>query len=150
MATSNIKYPCGICCKSVAINHRAIQCDTCEKWIHIACNKLDGKDYSLYQKQPELVFECINCICEYIPFSNLNDNQFDIAVSKGVNYLSDFNLQTSLTPSQQSILDKIEVAVNDTAPDHGDDDNSDDNDDLDINPVTCKYYSIDDFIKLKT
>ena len=74
--------------------------------------------------KPELVFECINCICEYIPFSNLNDNQFDIAVSKGVNYLADFNLQTSLTPSQQSILDKIEVTVHDTAPDHGDDDNS--------------------------
>ena len=144
MATSNIKFPCGICCKSVAINHRAIQCDTCDKWIHIACNKLEGKDYSLYQKQPELVFECINCRSEYIPFCNLNDNQFDIAVSKGVNYLADFNLQTSLTPSQQSILDRIEIAVQDQ-----EDNDDSDNDDMDINPVTCKYYSINEFIKLK-
>ena len=44
-----IAYPCGVCNKSVASNHRAIECDLCKKWIHLKCNKLADKDYKFYQ-----------------------------------------------------------------------------------------------------
>ena len=41
--------PCGKCNRPVAKNHKAIQCDICDKWIHIKCNSLKNSDYVHYQ-----------------------------------------------------------------------------------------------------
>ena len=85
-----IVNPCGICDKAVAKNHNAIQCDICHNIIHIRCNKLDKKDYQMYQnnkkKDPTETFICLKCSEQNIPFSALNDNQFEIIVRKGVNF----------------------------------------------------------------
>ena len=116
--------------------------DSCNSWIHIPCNTFDCKDYYLHQKNMDLEFECIKCRSEYTTFTHLDGNQFDIAVKKGVNYLTD--LQTRLTLGQQTILNKIQVSVHNTQ--NSEVDEGSDIDDVDINPVT---YSIDDFIKLK-
>ena len=37
---SCVKFPCGICNKSVKNNHKACQCDSCDLWIHIVCNDI--------------------------------------------------------------------------------------------------------------
>ncbi|XP_057296223.1 uncharacterized protein LOC130625172 [Hydractinia symbiolongicarpus] len=34
------QYPCGICGNYVSSNHKVVQCDYCNKWIHIRCNGL--------------------------------------------------------------------------------------------------------------
>jgi len=44
-----IAYPCGVCSKPVATNHKAIECDLCKQWIHIKCNKLGKNDYKFFQ-----------------------------------------------------------------------------------------------------
>ena len=38
-----VKFPRGICLKSVGVKHKAICCDLCNKLIHIASNNLDKK-----------------------------------------------------------------------------------------------------------
>ena len=43
ITTTMIKSPCDISQKTVAKRHKAICCDLCDKWIHIACNNLDKK-----------------------------------------------------------------------------------------------------------
>ena len=95
----------------------------------------------------------MKCRSEYIPFSNINDNQFDIAISKGVNYYTDFDLHTNLGASLQSIPDKIEIVVHNTEKASNDieDGGTSDKDceSIEINPVSCKYYTVDDFVKLK-
>ena len=53
---------CNICDKTVAKNHKAIECNTCLKWVHIKCNKLDAKDYTAYLNDENLDFFCINCL----------------------------------------------------------------------------------------
>ena len=82
----------------------------------------------------------MKCTSEYIPSSNINDNQFDIAISKGVNYHTDFYLHTSLMPSQQSILDKIEIVFHNTGTTSNDIEGSGtsdkDCDSIEINPVS--------------
>ena len=34
------KFPCGICAKAVAKNHKAACCDICNLWVHIKCNNV--------------------------------------------------------------------------------------------------------------
>ena len=41
------KYPCNICNNPVAKNHKAIQCDKCQLWVHIKCNKINVQTYNL-------------------------------------------------------------------------------------------------------
>ena len=42
---NNLRYPCGICNKSVMNNQKAIECDSCCKWIHIKCNGTTNEMY---------------------------------------------------------------------------------------------------------
>ena len=35
-----VQCPCFVCNKAVAKNHRAVQCDLCDSWVHIAFNSL--------------------------------------------------------------------------------------------------------------
>ena len=92
-----IAFPCSICSKAVHNRHRAIECDTCKQWVHIKCNKLDAKDYKYHQENPNAPFLCLKCSEEYLPFSLLNNNQFDISVKKGINYLTETDIK--YTPS---------------------------------------------------
>lgn len=40
------KYVCSVCSRSVAHNHRAIQCDVCLCWCHIKCGKVTPAEYT--------------------------------------------------------------------------------------------------------
>ena len=47
------KFPCRICAKNVHGKDKAVQCDLCELWIHIKCNKLNYLDYRYLQNCDE-------------------------------------------------------------------------------------------------
>ena len=36
-----VKFSCKVCEKPVAKNHHAVQCDNCNLWIQIKCNKIN-------------------------------------------------------------------------------------------------------------
>ena len=69
-----VKHPCGICQKSVGVKHKAICCDICNRWIHIACNNLDRKTYSKLQESNKNWF-CITCVKKEIPVASQSDNE---------------------------------------------------------------------------
>ena len=50
----NVSYngeaPCGICHRDVLNNHKAIQCDHCQKWIHTQCCAIDDNAYKQYTR----------------------------------------------------------------------------------------------------
>ena len=137
----NIKDPCGICSKSVAINHRAIQCDICDRWIHIKCQHLDAKDYQLYQDNPDIEFTCVPCISDIFPYTKLNDIQFDVAVKKGVNFREDDVANLMPSGNYKTLFDQLNLAIQNSLAELGDDS-------LDP-PHNCQYYSTDDFLKQK-
>ena len=62
-----IKYPCTVCGRSVAKNHKALQCDYCDQWVHIKCNLTDKETYELL-KQDESPWSCIKCTENIFPF----------------------------------------------------------------------------------
>ena len=66
------QFPCKICCKPVATNHKSIKCDKCDIWIHTECNRINKQTYEMLKKDSSQWF-CIVCMKELFPFSNLND-----------------------------------------------------------------------------
>ena len=44
------KYPCGVCSKFVGKRMKAVQCDLCNYWNHIKCDKIDDKTYNSLKK----------------------------------------------------------------------------------------------------
>ena len=74
MSTSRVQYPCSICLKAVASNHRALFCNCCEKWVHIKCNFISPAKYNeLIEEDDEEPWLCFNCIGEAMPYQNLDN-----------------------------------------------------------------------------
>jgi hypothetical protein len=46
-----VKFPCGECAKPVRWNQRAVQCDGCDKWIHIKCMGMGPEVYTGLQTE---------------------------------------------------------------------------------------------------
>ena len=70
----NVKYPCNLCCKPVAKNHRALCCDICDQWVHVKCNNVSPDDYELLKSSVSPWF-CVKCIgCVFPGSTNLFDN----------------------------------------------------------------------------
>ena len=81
-----VRYPCGVCNRPVAKNHRAMQCDECDTFVHIKCDGLNAKDYELFSKHKWLSWECWKC-----RLPNLSDSFFalDFETSNYFDTLSD-------------------------------------------------------------
>ena len=43
-----VKFPCKICEKAVAGNHRAVCCNI---WVHIKCNRINTQTYNILKKE---------------------------------------------------------------------------------------------------
>ena len=136
-----IEFPCRVCSKAVSVRHRAIECDICKTWVHIKCNKCDKNDYKFHQDHPDEPFYCIKCSAENIPFSSLNDNQFENCVKKGINHFLDADVNFNPSTYEQRIFDKLNNAINNNAFDLSEEDNDDNNDIT----IECNYYSVDEF-----
>ena len=69
---SCVKFPCGICNKSIEKNHEAIQCDSCDFWVHIGCNDISAAVYEFLKTDPGPWY-CLVCCLKYnldnVPFT---------------------------------------------------------------------------------
>ena len=70
-SNSNI-FPYKICNIDLNNKDRAVQCDTCQFWIHTECNKLNYIDYKYLQEFNDLWY-CISCCDEILPFGTLTN-----------------------------------------------------------------------------
>ena len=52
---------CTKCYKTVAKNHQAVSCDTCERWTHRSCSYIDIKKYRSLKKYSSFPWLCKNC-----------------------------------------------------------------------------------------
>ena len=69
-----MKFPCNISEKTVASNHNAICCDTCNKWMHTFCNNISTYCYRKLQKD-SAPWYCKNCLKQVMSFNKLTDYQ---------------------------------------------------------------------------
>ena len=70
-----VKFPCGICNKTVKNNHKAIQCDL---WIHIGCNDILDAEYEDLKTDDDLWY-CLVCVLKYnldnVPFTRCDNSE---------------------------------------------------------------------------
>ena len=57
--TRIVKCLCLVRNTAVAKNHKAVQCDDCDSWVHIACNYLNVYTYRKLQKDKSPLY----CLC---------------------------------------------------------------------------------------
>ena len=68
-----VQFPCLKCNKAVAKNHKAVQCDICDKWIHIASNNLNTYMYKKVQKDKSFWY-CICCLQKERPYCSIDND----------------------------------------------------------------------------
>ena len=138
---------CGLCHKTIAKNHKFLNCTECNSKVHIKCNKLTENDQKYSFDNP--CFSCKSCLEQNLPLQQLDDYKFRLTVD-GINYPDETDpTQMLLSESQLEMLNKFNKAIDDITSDL----NSDKDDDSDeIKPVDCKYYTTDELkgLKIKT
>ena len=78
-----IKYPCKICKKSVGVRHKALQCDSCDQWVHIKCNRICTDTYKILQVSDHKWY-CLICLGDIMPYSTLTNTELRTLFSKTV------------------------------------------------------------------
>ena len=103
-------------------------------------NWLDKKDYKAFQDDQDKSFYCLLCMRELIPFSKLNDNEFDYVPAKGENFtFTSPTINESQCPINQLMYDRINNWINEFNSKTLDDNY------IGTNDMNCKYFSIDEF-----
>ena len=128
-----VKYLCGICHNLVNSNHKAIQCDICNFWIHAKCNTISITEYQNLQVSADTWF-CKKCIIDIFPFSCLEN--FELC-----------NLIISRRPSDLYLLPSLDIVSKISGLSQLDDS------DVDINlpnSINSKYHYPTDFENLLT
>ena len=59
---TNSTVKCSVCGKTVARNHRAVECDACSLWCHIKCGKVNAKTYIDMMNTSQLQWTCPVCL----------------------------------------------------------------------------------------
>ena len=67
------QFPCLICEKVAAKNHKAVCCDVCNKWVHIGLNNINTYTYRKLQKS-HAPWYCNKCLKKLMPLSNVTNN----------------------------------------------------------------------------
>ena len=139
MSHKNIKFPCGICFKAVATNHRAVLCDVCGYWVHLKCNYLTNTQYNELIEDNSTSWVCLKCINSALPFSASNDTLFE-STMQGLNVndndleFIDFRLGTKekevISEISNLILENQNIETENTAH-------------------NCKYYDVEKFNQSK-
>ena len=137
-------FPCSVCAKNVKDNQPAILCSCCSLWSHNKCNNINKKEYKFYQDNTEEIFLCRQCRDNSLPFSKLNDIELAHINKYGINE-DNINLSLNPTPAQQAIIDKLNNYITQANTD----DSLDSSESELEQPLTCSYFSCDDFVRAK-
>ena len=136
-STNNIVFPsCNICEKSFSDKDDAIQCDICQAWIHLKCNKLNHNGYKYLQGSSDPWF-CLYCCSTIFPFGFLS-NRFFICFKNVSENVSSKNSSIHLTPPPNLAL--LFNQFNNTSPEQNVDPE---------NVVNSRYFDIDEIQALK-
>ena len=139
----NIKPKCCVCNRKIADNHKKLECNTCQSFIHIKCNKTDPKHYDKIMKDTgsPKIDHCNNCLIDNIPFQNLSELEFT-AICKGIDTEADVLNDTFITSGNLELFFNL---INKTNNPFEIDTTSLDAESDDTVLINCKYYDLSTF-----
>ena len=135
---NNIVFPCKLCSKNVNNIDAAIQCDKCQFWVHLRCNKLNLVDYKYFQGSTDPWF-CLSCCSAILPFGNLTDNDFSCSILNK-NYIETSNKNSSVLLKPSPNLELLFNQFKNPSPEQQNDPE---------NVVNSRYFDIDQIQSLK-
>ena len=131
---NNIVFPCKLCSKNINNKDAAIQCDICQFWVHLGCNKLNLVDYRYLQGSTDPWF-CSTILA----FGNLTDKDFSCSIlNKSYIEISNNNSSVLLKPPPN--LELLFNQFNNSSPEQQNDTE---------NVVNSRYFDIDHIQSLK-
>ena len=68
-----VQFLCLKCNRVVEKNHKAVQCNICDKWIQIACNNLNTYTYKKLQKDKSPLY-CICYLQKELPYCSIGND----------------------------------------------------------------------------
>ena len=149
--TADEEGPCSVCSKIVKNHQPALLCPFCNLWSHNKCNKISSKEYKIHQKNAEEHFCCQKCF-EEIPFNSLNSNEYStFSKFDVIETQNGSNINLSPTPTQKIIIDKLNdlIQQQNKSTVEKDHDYSNQPDNEFDKPLTCSYFSCEDFVNAK-
>ena len=114
----------------------AAQCDNCQSWVHMKCNKLNHIDYKYLQGSNDPWY-CLSCCSNIFPFGTQTNKDFISSItttnsfSQGTNSDNDKESFLSLKPPYDLAL--LYNSFNNTSPEKNNDPE---------NVVNSKFYDI--------
>ena len=113
------------------IKHKAIQCDNCNYWNHIKCDKIDSNLYETLKNSKEH-YICNLCKEEIFPFHKLSNHHFFMTIAMG--NIKDFDDNSDLklfpSPALKSLFDNLNDISRPQDPDEP-------------SSINCEYYEAD-------
>ena len=109
-----VRYPCGMCSRPVASNHRGLECDECGYWVHIRCGSVTSKDYDALLEKGEFTWICPGCALpnfsdSFFEDTDLaDDNLYDSLSDLEISGSNDTDSQTNESSSTKSKLDSAQ------------------------------------------
>ena len=89
--TNSVK--CFICDRTVARNHRFVNCTMCERTCHIKCGGVTSSEYKSMQKMSNIAWSCSLCLLSTMPFANCSID----SDTSTVNPMADSSHQTMIS-----------------------------------------------------
>ena len=141
---NNTVYPCKIFHVNVSNKDSAAQCDICQSWVHVNCNKLNHIDCKYLQGSNDPWY-CLSCSSKFFPFGTLTNKDFISSIIKATNFFSqgtnsDKYKESLLSLKPPSDLAHLYNQFNNTSPEKNNDPE---------NVVNSKFYDIDQIQTLK-
>ena len=137
---NNMVYPCQIC--HLNVTDSAAQCDICQSWVHIKCNKLNHIDYKYLQGSNEPWY-CFSCCSNIFPFGTLTNRDFVPSIANSLSQQgtkNDNDNESLLSLKPPSDLDLLYNPLITVLQKKNNDS---------VNVVNSKYYDIDQIQTLK-
>ena len=100
------QYPCEVCCKAVRWNSKAIECDTCAIWTHLACQSQITN--SQYTQNDSLNFICNSCLLKELPNFSSSDSETSTDSDTSQDNILDSNISSSSDDSNTTDYDQYD------------------------------------------
>ena len=108
--------PCSVCNRPVRDYQRAIFCDLCSTWVHLACTSLDVKTYNTLSETDEDWY-CHSCLATTFPFNSIDDDLEYFNSLHNFNFSNRINLATFNNPNMLNIINNCKVVDKQIDPD---------------------------------